>query len=78
MVESVNGMPALCAARQPWISPSPWNRPVRPVGAMASGRLTGSPSMVVASERCETSIITRWRSGMAARSARLARNVASS
>ncbi len=78
MVERVKGMPAAWAARQPWISPSPWNRPVRPVGAIASGIETGSPTMVVASERLDTSIITRWRSGMAASSALLAFSVASS
>jgi hypothetical protein len=78
MVDRQNGMPKACAARAPRISPSPWNRPVRPVGAIANGMVTSSPRIVVATERLSTSIITRWRRPIAARSARFARSVTSS
>src|SRR5262245_47203674 len=47
MVESVNGMPAACAARHARISPSPCCMPQSPIGASASGSETFSPMMVV-------------------------------
>ena len=47
MVDSVNGMPAGCAARQARISPSPCCMPVSPTGASASGSAAGSPRIVV-------------------------------
>ena len=47
MVESVNGMPAACAARAARISPSPCCMPHSPIGASAIGAATGSPMIVV-------------------------------
>ena len=47
MVDSVNGMPAACAARQARISPSPCCMPHSPIGASASGSDAGSPRIVV-------------------------------
>jgi hypothetical protein len=71
-------MPAASAARAASISPSPCTKPVNPVGAIATGIDTASPSIEVASETFETSMSTRWRSRMASSSARLALRVSSS
>ena len=78
MVERQNLVPAASAARAASISPSPWTRPVSPVGAIATGIDTVSPSIVVASDTFETSISTRWRRRIASSSSRLARSVSSS
>jgi hypothetical protein len=78
IVLNVNGTPAARAARAPWISPSRWKRPVRPVGAMPTGIVHGSPSTVVATDSLDTSTITRCRSCTCSRSAALRRNVSSS
>ena len=59
MVESVKGMPNFLAARAAAISPSACCMPVRPVGAMATGMLTGWPIMVVAVLRPSMLIATR-------------------
>jgi hypothetical protein len=59
MVDRQNLMPAASAARAASISPSPWTRPVSPVGAMASGIETSSPSIEEASDTFDTSISTR-------------------
>ena len=48
---SVKGMPAACAARQAWISPSPCCMPSRPTGARISGSAAGSPRIVVERSR---------------------------
>ena len=53
IVDSVNGMPAACAARQARISPSPCCMPHSPIGASASGSDTFSPRMVVERSRCD-------------------------
>ena len=55
MVDSVNGMPAACAARQARISPSPCCMPHSPIGASASGSDAGSPRIVVLVLRSATS-----------------------
>jgi hypothetical protein len=55
MVDRQNLMPAASAARAASISPSPWTRPVSPVGAMASGIETASPSIEEASDTFDTS-----------------------
>ena len=47
MVLRQKGTPAACAARAAWISPSRQNRPVRPVGAGATGMAHASPSTMV-------------------------------
>ena len=78
MVERQSRVPAACAARAPCTSPSRANSPAMPVGAIATGSASCSPSKVVATEICETSTSTRWRKRMASRSARLAASVSSS
>ena len=77
MVESVYWMPAACAARQAWISPSAYCMPERPVGAIASGNASSSPSTVVLRLRCDMSTSTRWRSLIAFMSSTLASRVCS-
>ena len=62
MVLKVKGMPASSAACAAKISPLPCMMPVKPVGAMANGIDAVSPTKVVPSCRCPTSIISRWRS----------------
>ena len=78
MVDRQNLMPAASAARAASISPSPWTRPVSPVGAMATGIETSSPSIEEASDTFDTSISTRWRKRIALSSSRLALSVSSS
>ena len=73
MVESVKGIPKSLAARAASISPSACCMPVRPVGAIATGMATSSPSIFVRRVRLSMSTITRWRSPIAAKSASLAR-----
>jgi hypothetical protein len=51
---------------------------VSPVGAIATGIATFSPSIVVASLRSLASISTRWRKRIALRSSQLARWLISS
>jgi hypothetical protein len=75
MVESVNGTPKRSAARAARISPSAQFKPVRPVGASATGMRASSPTMVMLVERRSTSMPTRWRSASNSRSARFARSV---
>ena len=72
MVESVYGIAAFAAARATRISPSPRCIPMMPVGANATGMLTGCPTMVVASERFDISTATRCRSLIRLKSASLA------
>jgi hypothetical protein len=71
-------VPAASAARAANISPSPWTRPISPVGASAIGIDTGSPSIVEAIDTSDTSISTRWRRRMALRSSRFEVSVRSS
>ena len=73
IVESVNGTPALAAARAARISPSACCMPVSPVGASATGILTGCPTIALASVRFDRSTATRWRSLILAKSSSLAR-----
>ena len=75
MVESVNGTPKRSAARAARISPSAQFKPVRPVGASATGMRASWPTMVTLVERRSTSMPTRWRSASDSRSARFARSV---
>ena len=51
--------------------------PVSPVGAIATGIRTGTPTIVVASVRLSMSTATRWRSLMRWKSLSLARYVLS-
>jgi hypothetical protein len=73
MVESVNGMPNFSAARAARISPSACCMPVRPVGAIATGMATGTPTIVVAVLRFSMFTATRWRSLIFWKSLSLAR-----
>ena len=73
MVDRVKGMPNCLAARAASISPSACCMPVSPVGAMATGMATRSPSMVVAVLRLSMFTATRWRNLMPWKSASLAR-----
>src|SRR2546421_6147557 len=68
-------MPKWLAARAARISPFAQFRPRSPIGASATGMVTGRPSRVVAVERRSTSMPTRWRSPIASMSALLARSV---
>ena len=77
MVDKMNGMPNFSAARAALISPSALCMPVRPTGAIATGILAGTPTMVVAVLRFSMLTATRWRSLIFWKSASLARYVPS-
>ena len=64
MVLSVNGMPNFSAALAARISPSACCMPVSPVGAIATGMATGTPTMRLAVLRLVMFTATRWRSLM--------------
>ncbi|MNT04131.1 hypothetical protein D3C72_1386970 [compost metagenome] len=64
MVDKVNGMPCRFAARAARISPSACCMPVNPVGAIATGMLTGWPTMVLVVLRSVMSTATRWRNSI--------------
>ncbi len=73
MVDSVKGMPNFSAARAAWISPSACCMPVMPTGAMHTGILVFTPTMVVAVLRFSMFTATRWRSLIFWKSSLLAR-----
>ena len=77
-VASVNGTPAVAAARAS--SASPWNQqtPATPVGAIASGMDMGLLNRLVAIDRRDTSTRTLFLSLMRAKAPRLPRSDASS
>ena len=60
------------------LSPSGQQRRCIAVGAIQSGKLDGSPRMVVAHCRVETSTMTRWKMARSAHAATLRRSVDSS
>ena len=73
IVDSVNGTPKASAARAARISPSACCMPVRPVGAIATGMATSTPTMVVRVDRFCRFTATRCRSRMSRKSASFAR-----
>jgi hypothetical protein len=73
IVDRVNGMPNFSAALAARISPSACCMPVSPVGAMATGIFTSTPTIRVAVLRFSMLTATRCRSRMAWKSLSLAR-----
>ncbi len=62
IVDNVNGTPNFSAALAARISPSACCMPVRPTGAIATGILTSTPTILVAVLRLAMFTATRWRS----------------